>query len=872
MVPPPGFAIVPADPYGAKTRDGEVAETRLPPSNPTLEILDIRRDQIEHSLKAEIFRQLQPVDGQEKQLPTLLLYDEVGLRLFEEITYLDEYYLTNAELEILREHAGDMAHRIRPGSVVMELGSGNLRKVKLLLDALEHLGRDVEYYALDLSLPELSRTLSQIPSGAYKHVKCSGLHGTYQDGLAWIKSPKRQSSPKCVLFLGSSLGNFPRHEAAAFLRQYAEVLQPEDAILLGLDACKDKDKVYPAYNDQLGVTHEFIRNGLSHANKILGKEAFDKDEWRVVGRYNETAGRHEAYYSPVKDLSFESIDFTAGEMVRVEQSNKFSAEDRSRLWSSAELAEGAAWGDRTGEYHLHMLYRPRFSFSLDPAEYAARAVPSLDDWTQLWKAWDTVTRHMLPQDELLSRPISLRNPCIFYLGHVPTFLDMHLARATEEPLVVPASYPRHFERGIDPDMEDPERCNPHSEIPDVWPAAAELGAVQDAVRGRVARLYQTRSPERSRKLSRALWLAFEHEAMHLETTLYLLLQSESTLPPPGSIRPDFEALALEAQKEAVENQWFTIPTATIEIGLQDHDDESAGHHHFGWDNESPAREVTARSFQAKARPISVGEYAHYLEETGNGGVPASWALEPAREVSHDTRDGTHNGAPPREGGASSHFASEVYSRGKSVKTIFGPVPLAQALHWPVSASYDELQACASWMGGRLPTYDEVRSIYHYVDEQKAPKVLSGTIAAVNGHLLNDGVEETPPSGSCRRPASHTEPGPDLQKLFTDLQGCNTGFAHWHPVPVTQHGGRLCGQGDMGGVWEWTSTVLEQHEGFKSMELYPGYTADFFDSKHNIMQGGSWATHPRIAGRRTFVNWYQRAYPFAWAGGRLVRDV
>lgn len=28
---------------------------------------------------------------------------------------------------------------------------------------------------------------------------------------------------------------------------------------------------------------------------------------------------------------------------------------------------------------------------------------------------------------------------------------------------------------------------------------------------------------------------------------------------------------------------------------------------------------------------------------------------------------------------------------------------------------------------------------------------------------------------------------------------------------------------MGGVWEWTSTVLEAHEGFKPMELYPGYT-------------------------------------------------
>ena len=27
-------------------------------------------------------------------------------------------------------------------------------------------------------------------------------------------------------------------------------------------------------------------------------------------------------------------------------------------------------------------------------------------------------------------------------------------------------------------------------------------------------------------------------------------------------------------------------------------------------------------------------------------------------------------------------------------------------------------------------------------------------------------------------------------------------------------------------------------------------ADFFDGKHNIVLGGSWATHPRIAGRKT----------------------
>lgn len=62
-------------------------------------------------------------------------------------------------------------------------------------------------------------------------------------------------------------------------------------------------------------------------------------------------------------------------------------------------------------------------------------------------------------------------------------------------------------------------------------------------------------------------------------------------------------------------------------------------------------------------------------------------------------------------------------------------------------------------------------------------------------------------------------------------------------------------------------MLSKHEGFEAMPLYPGYTgqglvmsmlnpvltylaADFFDDKHNVVLGGSWATHPRIAGRKS----------------------
>src|ERR1051326_582408 len=121
-----------------------------------------------------------------------------------------------------------------------------------------------------------------------------------------------------------------------------------------------------------------------------------------------------------------------------------------------------------------MVVKPKVWFPLKAESYAQNAVPSLDDWHRLWAAWDAVTLDMIPKDELLSKPIKLRNACIFYLGHIPTFLDIHLTRATRSPPTEPASYQRIFERGIDPDVENPELCHDHSEIPDTWPPLEEI--------------------------------------------------------------------------------------------------------------------------------------------------------------------------------------------------------------------------------------------------------------------------------------------------------------------------------------------------------------------------------------------------------------
>jgi uncharacterized SAM-dependent methyltransferase len=43
-----------------------------------------------------------------------------------QITYLDEYYLTNDEIEVLKSSAADMVKNIPSGAMIIELGSGSV--------------------------------------------------------------------------------------------------------------------------------------------------------------------------------------------------------------------------------------------------------------------------------------------------------------------------------------------------------------------------------------------------------------------------------------------------------------------------------------------------------------------------------------------------------------------------------------------------------------------------------------------------------------------------------------------------------------------------------------------------------------------------
>ncbi|OAP54359.1 hypothetical protein AYL99_11460 [Fonsecaea erecta] len=326
----------------------------------TADIIDIQSDADKIELSKDTAVSLK---AKSPSFPSLLLWDEKGLKFFEAVTYTNEYYLTNCEIELLNKHSHQLAQRIEPGSIVVELGSGCLRKTKILLQAVDDLNKSIDYYALDLSRSEIERTLQEVSPGTFRYVRCHGLLGTYDDGLTWLQQFEIASRPRVVLSLGSTLGSFTRAEAASFFARFAKAIDhsingaimSEPLMIIGVDGCKNGDLVWSAYNDAEFRNDQFIKNTLDYANQILGKPIFHQDEWDRHGEWNEKLGRHEQYLVPCKDIWFEDRCLKAGERVFVVSSHKYDDEDRQQLWRGAGLSLVEGWQNPETKYGLYLL-------------------------------------------------------------------------------------------------------------------------------------------------------------------------------------------------------------------------------------------------------------------------------------------------------------------------------------------------------------------------------------------------------------------------------------------------------------------------------------------------------------------------------------
>src|SRR6185369_15962471 len=86
-------------------------------------------------------------------------YDAEGSRLFDRICELPEYYPTRTELRILADNAREIAAQMGPRAEIVEFGAGSLRKVRLLLDAMDSPAR---YLPIDISGEHLAQSASAL--------------------------------------------------------------------------------------------------------------------------------------------------------------------------------------------------------------------------------------------------------------------------------------------------------------------------------------------------------------------------------------------------------------------------------------------------------------------------------------------------------------------------------------------------------------------------------------------------------------------------------------------------------------------------------------------------------------------------------------
>ena len=270
-----------------------------------------------------------------KQLSPKYFYDERGSELFEEITQLPEYYLTRAERSLLEQKIGSVVATVRPCSLV-ELGAGSATKTRIILDAMRNSGCAECYVPIDVSRDFLEATAVQLQAD-YADIKIVPVVSDITEAFTLPSL----SSPTLVVFLGSTIGNFPRDAAVKLLSHVARLMSPPDRFLLGADLIKDTEIISRAYNDSSGVTAAFNLNILERLNRELNAD-FDLRDFQHKAFYNSDNHRVEMHLIAGRDHKviipeIGEIRFEKGESILTELSYKYDRPILEEILSASGL-------------------------------------------------------------------------------------------------------------------------------------------------------------------------------------------------------------------------------------------------------------------------------------------------------------------------------------------------------------------------------------------------------------------------------------------------------------------------------------------------------------------------------------------------------
>jgi len=299
-------------------------------------------------IRAEV---LEGLGKRPKQISPKYFYDQRGSQLFDAITDLPEYYPTRAELDILHSNGAQIAEFLGDDCVLMELGSGSSRKIRVLLDALQ----PAAYVPLDISRDHLLESATALAND-YPQLE---VHAACTDYSSDFELPELPAElPRAAFFPGSSIGNFEPADACALMRRVGAHLGYGGCLLIGVDLKKDNAILHAAYNDAQQLTAAFNLNLLQRINRELDGD-FDLERFEHRAFFNEQAGRIEMHLVSMTSqkvrVAGSAIGFAAGEAMHTENSYKYDIDEFQALAVESGFTAERVWTDEQRLFSVHCL-------------------------------------------------------------------------------------------------------------------------------------------------------------------------------------------------------------------------------------------------------------------------------------------------------------------------------------------------------------------------------------------------------------------------------------------------------------------------------------------------------------------------------------
>ena len=305
------------------------------------------------------------------------------------------------------------------------------------------------------------------------------------------------------------------------------------------------------------------------------------------------------------------------------------------------------------------------------------------------------------------KPIALRHPLIFYLGHTATFFVNKLVLAGLLAERIEPRFESIFAVGVD-EMSWDDLDATHYE----WPTVDAVRAYRQQVRDRVDHLIQTLPLTLPIDWNHPWWvivMGIEHERIHLETSSVLIRQQRLDL-----VRPHPDWPACQETAAAPENSLLSIPAGSVRLGK----DKAAAT--YGWDNEYGEHQAAIPAFAAGRYLVSNQEFLPFV--AANGYQQDDWWTE--------------------EGRAWKNYANAAHptfwiADGAAWRLRLMTEEVAMPWDWPAEVNFHEAKAFCNWkceqtgQPYRLPTEDEWQRLY---DESGVTDIPSGKAANANLHL------------------------------------------------------------------------------------------------------------------------------------------